>query len=111
MTKTTAAQTTWGIELETEIPNEYRGTFPVGMYHNGTQIPVFPEGWNGQSDCSIEKVPGYFGCEIVSPVLTGEAGLVQVVYVLDFLAQIGAKVNKSTSLTYISDAITLTSSI
>ena len=93
-----ASEIKFGIEIECNIPNEYSADFPKGRYHHGIQIPVAPHGWNTQSDGSISAPAGYFGAEIVSPVLSGEDGLVQVVQVLDLLDQIGARTNPSCGL-------------
>ena len=91
----TASDRRFGIEVECLIPDDYRGSFPMGSYHAGSQIPWGPSGWNTQSDGSIHTVPGYVAAEIVSPPLSGEDGLVQVVFMMDKLSEIGAKVNKS----------------
>jgi hypothetical protein len=85
----------FGIEVECVIPTQHREEFPVGGYHNGAQIPWAPVGWNCQSDGSIRTEAGYFAAEVVSPPLAGEEGLVELVFVLDKLAEIGAKVNPS----------------
>ena len=92
-----ANQVTFGVEIECGIPTEFSDQFNRGGYHRGTQIQGFPAGWNCQSDASVD-VPGMFPVEVVSPVLKGEAGLVELVAVLDFLVEIGAKVNSSTGL-------------
>lgn len=87
----------FGIEVECIIPDAYREHFPVGGYHNGAQIPWAPVGWNCQHDGSVSTYgyTGHFAAEIVSPPLSGEEGLIQVVFVMDKLAEIGAKVNRS----------------
>ena len=95
---TTAKEIGFGIEIECNIPNVYSDSFPVGRYHRGIQSPVLPQGWNTQSDCSIQSEYGTFGAEIVSPVLKGEDGLTQVIQVLDLLDQIGARTNRSCGL-------------
>lgn len=84
---------TFGIEIETHIP---RGAVPVGAYHVGAQVPGLPQGWKAMRDGSIDAPAGREGCEFVSPVLRGEAGIAQVVEVVAKLNAIGAKVNAST---------------
>lgn len=90
-----ASEITFGIEIECNIPDAYSDNFPVGGYHNGIQSPVLPEGWNTQADGSLRSERGFFTAEITSPVLKGEAGLAEVVYVVDLLNSIGAKTNSS----------------
>lgn len=77
---------TFGIEIECYAPG-----IVCGGYHVGRQIPGFPQGWNAQHDGSL----GAGGTEIVSPVLKGEDGLLQVAEVVAKLNAMGAKVNSS----------------
>ena len=91
----TASDRRFGIEVECLIPNKHRKLFPIGRYHQGTQIPWGPTGWNTQSDVSIHTESGHFAAEIVSPPLAGEEGLVQVVFMMDTLSTLAAKINKS----------------
>lgn len=94
-----ASQIGFGVEIECNIPNEYSADFPKGSYHHGLQIPVAPSaGWNCQSDGSVVAPSGFFSAEIVSPVLKGESGLVEIVQMLDLLDQIGARTNISCGL-------------
>jgi hypothetical protein len=94
-----AKNVTFGVEIECMIPVRYMDQFTVGGYHRGIQIPGAPTGWNMQRDGSIREENGFFPCEIVSPVLKGERGLVEVVYILDQLKYVlGAKVNTSCGL-------------
>jgi hypothetical protein len=93
-----ASEIGFGVEIECNIPDEMSASFPAGGYHRGTQIPVLPEGWNGQSDCSVQAQAGYRSIEIVSPILKGEAGLVQLVEVVDFLDSINARTNNTCGL-------------
>jgi hypothetical protein len=86
---------TFGVEFEVVLP---RGTIDaVGGYHAGIQIAGLPIGWNAQSDASISAIGGQ-GVEVVSPILKGTDGLDQIVFVLNWLKQHGAKVNQSTGL-------------
>jgi hypothetical protein len=93
----TAAEMTFGIEIECLIP---RANAPAcGGYHRGIQIPNLPQGWNAQQDSSIRSARyGMVGVEVVSPVLKGLDGLQQIKMVLDWLQSIGATVNRSTGL-------------
>lgn len=90
-----ANELTFGVEIETSMP---RGVVSVGGYHQGTQVPELPAGWNAQRDGSIRSGCGHQGCEIVSPVLKGADGLRQVLVVLGWLQSVGARVNRSTGL-------------
>jgi hypothetical protein len=85
---------TFGIEIECTVPSELH--LSVGGYHRGIQIPGLPAGWLATSDGSIRPGPGHVGVEIVSPVLQGPAGILQVLEVCAWLERIGAKVNAST---------------
>ncbi len=94
-----AAEIGFGIEIECSIPTTHAREFPTGSYHHG--LPVNVEGfsnWNTQRDGSVRGEAGYTPVEIVSPVLYGEPGLIQVVEMLDYLNSIGAKVNASCGL-------------
>lgn len=85
---------TFGVELEVTLPRTV--TVQMGSYHNGRQVEQLPAGWNAQSDSSISAAAGFYGVEIVSPVLKGADGLQQVVKVCEWLNSVGAKVNRST---------------
>jgi hypothetical protein len=89
-----ASQLTYGIEIECYIPNGYFSSNEVGRYHSGSQISGFPHGWTAQEDGSIrDRGPvGYVAVEIVSPVLSGEQGLTEIVAVVDWLNSVEAKV-------------------
>lgn len=89
-----ANEMTYGVELEVMLPATH--VMPVGAYHAGVQIAGLPSGWNAQRDGSLRPDPGYYGVEIVSPVLRGAEGLKQIVEVCKWLQSIGAKVNRST---------------
>jgi hypothetical protein len=89
---------TFGIEIETVLPAEV--VIQVGHYHQGVQVPELPAGWNAQRDCSIDAGGRGGGqpVEIVSPILKGTDGLDQIVFVLNWLREKNARVNKSTGL-------------
>lgn len=84
---------TFGVEFETTLPATT--DVCVGSYRDGMQARHLPEGWLAKSDCSINASAGRIGCEFVSPVLKGEAGLAQVLQVLETLKALGAQVNAS----------------
>ena len=90
-----ASELTFGIEIECQFPIEYRDEVRIGGYHRGQEQDWLPEGWNIQADGSLVADSGFFTCEIASPVLKGEDGLTEVVYVLDLLKNMGVTVNDS----------------
>ena len=92
----TADDLTFGVELEVTIPIAARHEIQVGGYHCGRQIRSLPAGWNAQNDSSIHADNGFFGVEIVSPILKGADGLKQVKAVCEWLQGLNAKVNSST---------------
>jgi hypothetical protein len=85
---------TFGIEIECCLPAGTVAT--IGAYHRGAQIPQLPPGWNAQRDCSIQAPAGHQAIEVVSPVLKGAEGVRQVLAVLKWLNEAGARVNRST---------------
>lgn len=88
---------TFGIEIECTIPVEtlrQRG-WVVGGYHTGASIPGFA-GWTAQHDGSIRARRPHQGVEVVSPVLQGFAGLLQIELMVAELRAMGARVNTST---------------
>lgn len=91
---------TFGVEIETTIPNN--SSVSVGSYSTGTALPSEAPSFNGaswraHSDVSIRpSTPSHKGCEFVSPVLKGEAGLKHIVEFMAWLRSVGAKVNRST---------------
>lgn len=92
-----ADEITFGIEIECIAPRGCQ--IPVGSYHHGAQVPGLPEGWTGKHDGSIHPDrDGFYGVEIVSPVLKGKDGLRQVLQVVEFLKARGARVNRSCGL-------------
>lgn len=98
-TKQTSQNIRFGVEIEVLIPTDYADIFVPGGYHNGN--PLTGEGltgWNVQRDGSIQSEDGFIGVEVVSGVLSGEDGLIQVVAVMDQLKAMGCKCNDSTGL-------------
>lgn len=91
---------TFGIEIESGIPVAYGADFPAGSPHHGIQLIGMPTGWTGQRDGSIEDLNyrTHLGVELVSPVLRGEQGLVEVCYLCDYMASVDAIHNRSMGL-------------
>lgn len=87
----------YAIEIEVAIPTSNLD-FAIGGYHNGLQVPHYPQGWTAEYDSSLSAQAGYTPLEIVSPKLKGFDGIVQVVQVLDDLAERGAITNDSMGL-------------
>jgi hypothetical protein len=100
----------FGIEIECYVPERVAADFRLGRYHHGIQIRVCPTGWNAQSDGSLtDGCPaGFVPVEVVSPILAGEDGLTQAVYVSDLLRDLGAVVNGHCGLHIHVDARDLT---
>ena len=92
-----ASEITFGIELELTIAErtvrEERMT--IGAYHRGIQVPFLPSGWKAESDSSIRTASGRKACEIVSPILKGEAGIREVIEVVETLKSKGLTTNES----------------
>jgi hypothetical protein len=96
-------QTTFGIEIETQIPNSL--SIQIGYHGNGLpviqvtlsngQVVVAPRfagaTWKADEDPSIRTANGFRKCEFVSPVLKGDQGLAHILEFLAFLKAIGAK--------------------
>ena len=90
---------TFGVEIETTIPSG--NGINIGSYRSGISLENAPKfngvAWKAHSDASIRvNTRGHRGCEFVSPVLKGEAGLVHIVEFMAWLRSVGAKVNRST---------------
>jgi hypothetical protein len=96
-TMTSAKDYTYGIELECLVKTETvnRTNLRIGSYHHGIQVPFLPRGWKAERDASIRTPQGYQACEIVSPVLKGEEGILEVIAVLKKLNELGFKVNET----------------
>jgi len=80
----------WGIELETTIPNT--APVSVGRYHNGRRVEGMG-GWKAESDSSIHTIRGRKGCEFVSPILRGQSGIESLRTAVGQINDLGAKVN------------------
>jgi len=91
---------TFGVELETVIPVNALNVagWQVGAYHVGAEIPN-SDGWKAMRDGSIQAADwNSTGVEVVSPVLSGAAGIASVDAMVAKLHTMGAKVNASCGL-------------
>jgi len=88
---------TFGVEIETIAPDSAlrNDGLRIGPYKRGIQVPYLPAGWKAEADGSIDNSRGGHKCEIVSPILKGVDGLVQVAEVLRALETKGHRVNAS----------------
>ena len=92
--------TSFGIEIECLIPTasapsmNYSHLSRSGNFRPGTCL----ENWNAKRDGSLHGESGYTAVEVVSPPLTGSAGITEVIAMLDYLHSIGTKVNQSCGL-------------
>lgn len=91
---------TFGIEIETIAPESavQNEGLRIGPYRRGIQVPYLPTGWKAEADGSIDNSGGGHKCEIVSPILQGAEGLVQVAEVVRTLQAKGHRVNVSCGL-------------
>src|SRR5262249_54090367 len=87
-------EVTFGVEFEVTLPASSR--IAVGGYHAGVPVADLPTGWNAQRDSSIQAERGFYGVEIVSPILKGIDGIRQIQTVCKWMKEKGAKVNGST---------------
>jgi hypothetical protein len=89
---------TFGVEIETGCPGS--AGINVGGYHAGRVIPNAPErgvvsgAWKASHDGSIH-VQNMQGVEFVSPVLRGSEGLENVQIMVERIAAMGARVNRT----------------
>lgn len=91
-----ATQLTFGIEIECLVPTSAMIQRSSSHYGAGLQIHNAPAGWTAKRDGSLHNSDAaYEAIEVVSPILNGEEGLIQVAYMADFLKSIGTKVNHS----------------
>jgi hypothetical protein len=105
---TAALEIKFGVELETFVPISCG--FDIGHYHGNTLVaegkallggatipaPSFNGmRWRADADGSILAEPGFKACEFVSPILHGEQGVIALVQAIQFLNNVGARVNKS----------------
>lgn len=94
----TAQTRTFGVEIETCIPERHAHLIRPGHHSKGPPVDSIPDGWEARTDSSIEPDYGYYPVELVSPILSGEAGLVSATYVTNWLTKLGAQPNRSTGL-------------
>ena len=93
-----ANEMTFGVEIETIAPESAIRDhgLSIGSYYGmPKQVPYLPPGWSAKGDGSIQTNGHGMACEIVSPILTGEDGLRQVIEVCKSLQDKGHKVNAS----------------
>jgi hypothetical protein len=97
-----AQQFTFGVELECFLPYAAIREHGISVggygYRRGMQLPMpmFPSGWRIGSDCSVSTSrSGMRSVEVVSPVLRGLEGIVQVRRVVEQLEALGGRVNSS----------------
>ena len=97
LTKMMADDVTFGVELETIIP--VGAPVMVGGYHRGTPVTTAPafngRFWKAERDGSIAESQGMQACEFVSPVLSGPAGVENLIAMVRWIEAIGGKVNRT----------------
>ena len=95
-----AKDLTFGVELELTVTEKTvrQERMTIGEYHRGIQVPFLPEGWKAERDASIRTSPGRVACEIVSPILKGEEGILEVIKVVEILKNKSFSPNESTGL-------------
>ena len=109
---TAATEWAFGIEIEVFMPAEH--VFDMGSYHAGRQVrPIdgwLARGWKAERDGSVtgHAPAGFVGVEIVSPVLYGIDGLTEVVCMVDWLTEIGARMGRQCGQHVSVDARSLT---
>jgi len=95
---------TFGVEIECSVPRT--AGIAVGRYHYGTAVTganlpdgtraLAPQGWKCESDASVETFrAGHTAVEFVSPVLRGDAGVDNLIAMVNWLNAVGARVNRS----------------
>lgn len=94
---------TFGIEVETTLPESQVQNMDIGDYHNGEPVygaPRFNDArWLAEHDSSI-RTNSYSreGVEFVSPILVGNEGVTHMLEFTKWLQSIGARVNHSCGL-------------
>ena len=95
--KYAAEDLTFGVEIETMLP--VNAPISVGSYYTGNRVPGTEtsenSAWTAKFDGSIQPRRGFTGCEFVSPVLRGAAGLKNVKQTIKVARGLGAQVNAS----------------
>jgi hypothetical protein len=91
-----ANEITFGVEIETTMPATYAPH--VGAYHGHTSAHGLPAGWLAMRDGSIRGSRDRVGCEFVSPVLQGSAGVRSVLAAVAAIKSMGGRVNASTGV-------------
>lgn len=90
-----AGEFTFGVEIECFVPQSC--PIRVGGHASGIQLPPdFPAGWEAQYDSSLATSKrGMKSVEIVSPILKGRSGLMELLEVAKKLNVMGAIVNRT----------------
>lgn len=92
---------TFGIEIETMMPNSLLGEITIGQYHRGWTIPTgkagFPgTGWQVMRDGSLSTtLSTHTPAEFVAPILRGREGMEEVLAVANWMETQGFKTNAS----------------
>jgi hypothetical protein len=93
----------FAVEIECGIPHDslQSNGWTIDGYHahargNSTPIPEFP-GWGCENDSSVHFTTKR-GAEVISPVLRGAEGMLEVARMLTKLRSMGAKVNQTCGL-------------
>lgn len=97
---------TFGVEIECYATQSYgelaRMISAVGIPAEWVQgnVHVTSTNWKVVYDGSLHYPPraGFTGVEIVSPILSGEAGIATLIRVMDVLKSAGCEVNQSTGI-------------
>lgn len=96
---TKAERFTFGCEIECFLPRAamHQHGITRGGYHAGYNLPPpFPTGWKIERDGSVvTRRSDMVAIEIVSPILSGRAGILQVRRVMEILKGMGGAVNRS----------------
>lgn len=104
MTAATQISRTFGVEIEVILPATYGPTKLAQVVSRRSGVTVQAQSYNHSAqpvwkivrDGSVRGVRP--GCEVVSPVLTGEAGLQEMVRVMRAIESTGASVNVTCGL-------------
>lgn len=102
--KVNAEDFTFGVEIECAVPTAsvIEHDLRPGGYHRGYVQDAFRRiglhDWVIQSDSSLRFQGAFTPMEVTSPILRGVEGVAQVIKMVEFLREIGAKVNASCGL-------------
>ena len=94
---------TFGVELEILVPSRVND-LKVALSEEGVNCRVLSRGtkdftdWKITTDGSIGATRGYYGLEVVSPILCGQEGFEDLEKVVSILNRLGCTINKSCGL-------------